>query len=182
MKCAARPHAGRARQVPRDERRRIVEDRLEPSAAISATPSSKSSRANGLAGETTASIAWVERDAACASSGEARHLLGNRAMFVAAERSAAGGRRQAPPAQEPFFRAPLALERVLDLGEGQAIVFDGVDERLERRRLTCPWSCRAQIRTPSQPGLERERRPRPAAYLRPPPSSRDRRQRSRLRT
>jgi hypothetical protein len=40
-----------------------------------------------------------------------------------------------PRREEAFFRAQLALERVLDAAERQPIGFDGVDERLERRRL-----------------------------------------------
>ena len=93
-----------------------------------------------------------------------------------ASRSArpAAGRAATGDGEEPLLRAPLPLERVLDAGERQPILFDRVDERLERGRLRVVIAAADQDAVAA--GLDREHRGvRHGVLARQPPSSRDRR-------
>ncbi len=117
---------------------------------------------------------------------EAGHLVGDGAMLVAAERAAAApcpssGRGASRRGEEALLGALLALQRVLDARERQALLFDRVDQRLERRRLRVVVAAADQDAVAA--GLDRQhgRRRAPRSRWRSP-SSRDRRSGSRPRS
>ncbi len=110
-----------------------------PSARSSATPASNSSRANGLAGATTATRS---PGAARAASACARRTAPFRRRRPGARRARAAARSAVPVsgrggggARKRSLTRRWRVERILDALERQRPVLDRVDHRLERRDL-----------------------------------------------
>src|SRR6266516_2189364 len=76
---------------------------------------------------------------AASASQKARHLVGDRAMLVAAERRSQRASRWRPRGngrrEKPLLGALLPLQGVLDSRQPKSIALDGMNQRLERRRL-----------------------------------------------
>ena len=137
--AAARTSAGPATyRLPREHR--LVVDRLEARAArVRRRPGRTRRGRNGLAGATTASRSpgRSARGFSITRSAPFRRRSGG-ARRGRAPAAAPCRRAAAAPTvgrEEPLLGAPLARERVLDARHAEALVFDRVDERLERRGL-----------------------------------------------
>src|SRR5262245_11073872 len=137
MNAPARTSGDPARYPASVEKTRSSNTGTKPRRASSCTPRSNSSRAKGLAGATTAIRSPLFSARGFSMSDETRHLVDDALVSIAAkhvtERLRPACRHGC--SEESLFRASQPCERLLQPFVNDAVLFDGVHERLECGRL-----------------------------------------------